>query len=111
MTIRTGVQVEGHTPGDGGTTVKVSGEDLAVDVVVMSVGRRPHTDDLGPDGTSVEIAERGFVKVNQSCRTREESVWAVGDATATPQPAHLQFIQRLNATPAPHAASPPPADH
>src|SRR3546814_19398263 len=60
MTIRTGVQVEGHTPGDGGTTVQVSGEDLEVDVVVMSVGRRPNTDDLGLDGTGADIDERGF---------------------------------------------------
>src|SRR3546814_10155475 len=76
MTIRTGVQVEGHTPGDSGTTVKVSGEDLEVDVVVMSVGRRPNTDDLGLNGTGVEIDERGFVKVAEGCRTGEARVRA-----------------------------------
>src|SRR3546814_17719386 len=85
MTIRTGVQVEGHTPGDGGTTVKVSGEDLEVDVVVMSVGRRPNTDDLCLDGTGVELDERGFVTVDEGCRPGEESVWADGDAIATHQ--------------------------
>src|SRR3546814_11799088 len=59
----------------------------------MSVGRRPNTDDLGLDGTGVEIDERGFVKVDEGCRTGEESVWAVGDAIATPQLAHIAFIE------------------
>src|SRR3546814_14825761 len=63
----------------------------------MSVGRRPNTDDLGLDGTSVEIDERGFVKVDEGCRTGEESVWADGDAIATPQLAHIAFIVVVNA--------------
>src|SRR3546814_4188763 len=62
----------------------------------MSVGRRPNTDDLGLDGTGVEIDERGFVKVDEGCRTGEESVWAVGDAIATPQLAHIAFIEGVN---------------
>src|SRR3546814_13245197 len=111
MTIRTGVQVEGHTPGDGGTTVKVSGEDLEVDVVVMSVERRPNTDDLGLDGTGVEIDERGFVKVDEGCRTGEESVWAVGDAIATPQLAHTAFLERVNTIQATPGEEPAPGDY
>ena len=55
-----------------------------VDVVVVSVGRRPNTDDLGLDGSAVSIAERGFVDVDDRCRTGEPGVWSVGDCIATP---------------------------
>ena len=45
--VRTGVEVKGHTPGDNGTTVSFGdGEQITVDVVVMSVGRRPLSDGL-----------------------------------------------------------------
>ncbi len=91
--VRTGVQVEGHTPSDAGTSVQVGGEALDVHVVVLSVGRRPNTDDLGLDGTGVVISDRGFIEVDELCRTGEESVWAVGDAIATPALAHIAFIE------------------
>ena len=45
------------------------GERLEVDLVVVSVGRRPLSDILGLDGTGVEVDERGFVKVDERCRT------------------------------------------
>src|SRR6202011_3832322 len=55
--VHTGVNVLGHTPhADGtGTTVHYGdGEDLTVDLVVMSVGRRPLSENLGLQGTAVE---------------------------------------------------------
>jgi dihydrolipoamide dehydrogenase len=93
MDIRTGVSVEGHQPSGAGTTVRVGGEEIEVDVVVVSVGRRPNTDDLGLEGTSVSISDRGFIEVDERCRTGEEGVWAVGDAIATPALAHIAFIE------------------
>src|SRR5262249_43985976 len=65
--IKTGVQVEGHDPRDGGTSVRVAGEAIDVDVVVVSVGRRPNTGDLGLDGTAVTISDRGFIDVDPHC--------------------------------------------
>jgi len=91
--IRTGISVEGHEPTGAGTTVKVSGDALEVDVVVVSVGRRPNTDDLGLDGTAVAVSDRGFIEVDEGCRTGEQGVWAVGDAIATPALAHVAFIE------------------
>jgi dihydrolipoamide dehydrogenase len=95
--IKTGVQVEGHERREGGTTVRVSGEALDVDAVVVSVGRRPNTDDLGLDGTAVTVTDRGFIQVDEHCRTGEPGVWAVGDAVATPALAHVAFIEGVNA--------------
>jgi dihydrolipoamide dehydrogenase len=93
MDIRTGVSVDGHQPSGTGTTVRVGGEEIDVDVVVVSVGRRPNTDDLGLDGTSVSVSDRGFIEVDERCRTGEDGVWAVGDAIATPALAHIAFIE------------------
>jgi dihydrolipoamide dehydrogenase len=94
--VRTGVNVTGHEPGDGGTVVNVEGADpIKTEVVVVSVGRRPATSDLGLDGTKVEVDERGFVVVDEVCRTGEEGVWAVGDCIATPQLAHVGFAEAM----------------
>jgi dihydrolipoamide dehydrogenase len=94
--VRTGVNVTGHEPGDGGTVVNVEGSDpIKTDVVVVSVGRKPATDDLGLDGTKVEVDERGFVVVDEYCRTGEEGVWSVGDCINTPQLAHVGFAEAM----------------
>jgi dihydrolipoamide dehydrogenase len=94
--IRTGVKVIGHTPHpDGsGTTVQFGdGEQVDVEAVVVSVGRRPLSDNLGLDGTGVEVDERGFVKVDEYMRTGEPGVFAVGDLVATPALAHVGFAE------------------
>ncbi|MFP3902536.1 MAG: dihydrolipoyl dehydrogenase [Acidimicrobiia bacterium] len=94
--VRTGVTVTGHEPGDGGTVVQIEGGDpVKTDVVVVSVGRKPNTDDLGLDGTAVTLDERGFVEVDELCRTGEERVWAVGDCIATPALAHVGFVEAI----------------
>src|SRR4029450_3261588 len=78
--IPTGVNVTGHRPdGNGGTAVQFGdGESVVVDAVVVSVGRRPFADQLGLDGTAVQVDERGFVVVDEYCRTGEAGVYAVG---------------------------------
>jgi dihydrolipoamide dehydrogenase len=95
--IRTGVMVKGHTPnGNGGTTVHF-GEDehLEVDAVVVSVGRRPYADQLGLAGTAVVVDGRGFVEVDEYCRTTEPSVFAIGDLINTPQLAHVGYAEAI----------------
>jgi dihydrolipoamide dehydrogenase len=97
ITIRTGVMVNGHTPNAfGGTTVSFGdGESVEVDAVVVSVGRRPFADQLGLDGTAVAVDERGFVQVDEYCRTGESDVYAVGDLIATPQLAHVAYAEAI----------------
>jgi dihydrolipoamide dehydrogenase len=94
--IRTGVTVTGHTPGASGTTVHLDGaDDLEVDAVVVSVGRRPLSDDLLAEGTGVEVDARGFVVVDEWCRTGADGVYAVGDLIATPGLAHVGFAEAI----------------
>ncbi|MDA8286308.1 MAG: dihydrolipoyl dehydrogenase [Actinomycetota bacterium] len=96
--IRTGVTVTGHSPSDDGRTTIVQfgeGEEITVEAVVVSVGRRPLSEDLGLEGTGVEVDERGFVKVDAYCRTGEPGVFACGDIIATPQLAHVGFAEGM----------------
>jgi dihydrolipoamide dehydrogenase len=97
IAIRTGVMVNGHTPNAfGGTTVSFGdGESVEVDAVVVSVGRRPFADQLGLDGTAVVVDGRGFVEVDDYCRTGESDVYAVGDLIATPQLAHVAYAEAI----------------
>jgi dihydrolipoamide dehydrogenase len=94
--VRTGVKVTGHTPGRKTTKVHIEGgDDLEVERIVVSVGRSPLSGSLGLDGTGVEVDERGFVKVDATCRTTVEGVWAIGDLIATPQLAHVGYAEAI----------------
>lgn len=98
IAVRTGVAVTGHDPHthDGGTTVRFGdGETLDVELVVVSVGRRPLSEELGLDGTAVTVTERGHVAVDEWCRTGEPGVYAVGDVIATPALAHVAFAEGI----------------
>jgi dihydrolipoamide dehydrogenase len=97
IAIRTGVMVNGHTPRDGGgTTVAFGdGESIETDVVIVSVGRRPFADQLGLEGTGVVVDQRGFVVVDELCRTGEPGVYAVGDLIDTPQLAHVGYAEAI----------------
>jgi dihydrolipoamide dehydrogenase len=94
--VRTGVEVQGHSPRRTRTTVHTGkGDDLEVEKIVVSVGRAPLSGSLGLDGTGVEVDERGFVKIDETCRTTVDGVWAIGDLVATPQLAHVGFAEAI----------------
>src|SRR5437660_7826974 len=92
LDIRLGAKVTGAAV--AGATVDVTYEDakgaqrLAVERLVVAIGRRPYTRDLlGPD-TGVQLDESGFISVDQACRTGVEGVWAIGDCVRGPMLAH-----------------------
>ena len=62
--------------------------ELEVDKLIVAVGRRPVSEDLLEEGTGVELDERGFVRVDDSCRTDAAKVWAIGDVVRGPMLAH-----------------------
>jgi dihydrolipoamide dehydrogenase len=61
---------------------------LQVDKLIVAVGRRPFTQDLLAEGTGVELDARGFIQVDEHCRTAAANVWAVGDVVRGPMLAH-----------------------
>ncbi len=97
--VKAGVQLSGHTPDPSGRGTVIlfgDGEKLAVDAVVVSVGRRPRTEGLLASDTGVVIDERGFVVADATMRTAADGVWAVGDVVAgTPQLAHVGFAEGI----------------
>jgi len=97
ITIRTGAKVIGHEPnGNGATRVLVEGgEPVEADAVIVSVGRRPYADLLGLTGTAVKVTDRGFVEVDEFCRTAEPGVYAIGDLRDGPQLAHVGFAEAI----------------
>ncbi|RMF96595.1 MAG: dihydrolipoyl dehydrogenase [Gammaproteobacteria bacterium] len=62
--------------------------ELAVDKVVVAVGRRPCTEGLLDPLAGVDVDERGFIAVDQECRTTALNVWAIGDCVRGPMLAH-----------------------
>ena len=104
--IKTDIKIVGHTPSTDGTTTTVhyivaGGADtqsLEVDAVVVSIGRRAYADQLGLEGTAVKVSERGFVEVDEFCRTGEPGVFAVGDLINTPALAHVGYAEAILVT-------------
>lgn len=94
--VRTGAKVQGHAPGSTGTSIQIEGSDpLNVDAIVVSIGRRPLSESLGLLGTGVVVDDRGFVQVDEYCRTAVDGVWAVGDLIATPGLAHVGYAEAI----------------
>ena len=96
ITVRTGVTVVGHeSDGDHTSVVFGDGEKLEVEMILMSVGRRPLSEGLVAEGTGVEIDERGHVRVDEWMRTAADNIFAIGDLVATPQLAHVGFAEGI----------------
>jgi len=63
-------------------------QSLAVDKLIVSIGRVPNTTGLNATGVGLKLDERGFVTVDNDCRTNLSGVWAVGDVVRGPMLAH-----------------------
>ena len=61
--------------------------------VLVAVGRRPNSENLGLENTSIEVNDRGFVVVDDRQRTAEPSVLAIGDVSGEPMLAHKAVRQ------------------
>lgn len=70
-------------PRDGGKT-----EEVACDVVLCSVGRRPYLDGLGLENVGVKLDNRGRVAVDDHFRSNVPSIYAIGDCIPGPMLAH-----------------------
>ncbi len=114
IAVHTGVTVHGHEPRADGTGTAVSfgeGKQVDVDLVVVAVGRRPRTENLGLDNAGVAVDSRGFVEVDDRCRTTVPGVWAVGDVVDTPQLAHTAFAEGMLAISDVCGEDPDPLDY
>jgi dihydrolipoamide dehydrogenase len=70
------------------TNSKGEAQNLAVDKLIVSIGRVPNTTGLNAAAVGLQLDERGAIVVDAECRTNLPGVWAVGDVVRGPMLAH-----------------------
>ena len=95
LDIKLGSKVTGHKISKGKkkqVTVtfetKDASEKITVDKLIVAVGRRPVTESVLTSDVSIELCDRGFIKVNEQCQTNIPNIYAVGDVVRGPMLAH-----------------------
>ncbi|MGH7297247.1 MAG: dihydrolipoyl dehydrogenase family protein [Polyangiaceae bacterium] len=87
MTLELGASVDDVREAEsGGAVLRLAGgKEIAGTHLLVAAGRRPNTDDLGCDAGGVKLDARGFVITGDDYATSAPGVYAVGDATGSPQ--------------------------
>ncbi len=94
MKFKLKTKVTGAKVAKSGVTLTVepaaggAAEEIKADVVLVSIGRRAYTDNLGLDKVGVEVSERGLVKTDAQFRTNVAGIYAIGDVITGPMLAH-----------------------
>ncbi len=76
-----------------GLTVKIENKDKQIeeqhyDYVLMSIGRKPQTTGLGLENTKVQVNERGWIIADNTLKTNDDNIYAIGDIVGEPMLAH-----------------------
>lgn len=86
-----GVRFKSHTVTADGVTVELeNGKTFSADLLLVAVGRGPVSENLGYEEQGLTM-DRGYVIVDEKCRTNVLGIWAVGDLIPTLQLAHVGF--------------------
>ncbi|MFB9245472.1 dihydrolipoyl dehydrogenase [Massilia antarctica] len=93
LEINLGVKISKVTAGANNVTVdyaNAAGEaqSAVFDKLIISIGRVPNTIGLGGETVGLKLDERGFIAVDDDCKTNLPNVWAVGDVVRGPMLAH-----------------------
>ncbi|WP_125591258.1 dihydrolipoyl dehydrogenase [Companilactobacillus jidongensis] len=97
VTIITKAMAKNSEETDNGVkvTYEIDGAPTTIeaDYCMVTVGRRPNTDNFGLEMTSVKTTDRGLVEVDKQGRTSVDNIWAIGDIVAGPALAHKAFFE------------------
>lgn len=93
LNIKLGVKIDKVAQKKAGISVdytddKGLAQKLDCDKLIVSVGRVPNTDGLGSTNVSLKVTDRGFIEVDDHCRTNLPNVYAIGDVVRGPMLAH-----------------------
>jgi pyruvate/2-oxoglutarate dehydrogenase complex dihydrolipoamide dehydrogenase (E3) component len=66
-------------------------EEVTGSHLLLAVGRRPNTDDLGLDKTGIEVDEQGYIVADDQLRTNVPGVWALGDCNGKGAFTHTSY--------------------
>jgi dihydrolipoamide dehydrogenase len=87
-------------------------EKIEVDQVLVSIGRRPATEDIGAEEAGVRVDGRGFIEVDTTTmQTSRPGIYAVGDCVATPGLAHVAYAEAVVAVDRILGEEPVPVDY
>ncbi|MDT7698578.1 MAG: dihydrolipoamide dehydrogenase [Pseudonocardiales bacterium] len=87
-------------------------DKIEVDQVLVSIGRRPVTEDIGAAEAGMRIDRRGFVEVDTATmQTSRPGVYAIGDCVGTPGLAHVAYAEAMVAVDHILGDNPPPVDY
>ncbi|RLT05231.1 MAG: dihydrolipoyl dehydrogenase [Planctomycetota bacterium] len=90
--IHVNTKVLSLTASKAGIVAELQGEGVepkqTFDRVLVSVGRKPNSKNLGLENTKVQIDEKGFIKIDRCCRTADPNILAIGDVAGEPMLAH-----------------------
>ena len=90
-----GVRFKSHRVDANGVTVTLEdGREFSADVLLVSVGRGPVTEGLGYQEAGIAM-DRGYITVDDHCRTNIPGIFAVGDIIPTLQLAHVGFQEGI----------------
>jgi len=77
---------------DGSLAVRVDvagkTETVVCDVLLVAVGMRPHSKNIGLEAAGVTVDKRGFIPTDKTCRTNVPTIFAIGDVSGPPMLAH-----------------------
>ncbi|WP_114603301.1 dihydrolipoyl dehydrogenase [Staphylococcus sp. EZ-P03] len=79
---------ENITINEDSASIELENESLTVDKILLAVGRKPNTDDIGLNNTKIKLDEKGFIEVNEQQQTQEQHIYAAGDCIGKLQLAH-----------------------
>ncbi len=68
---------------------EVSGKKF--DQVLIAIGRRPNSENLGLENTAIKVTDKGFIEVDGQQRTAEGNIFAIGDIAGEPMLAHKAY--------------------
>jgi len=93
LKINLGVKISAVTSTKKGVTVAYADsagkeQKLECDKLIVSIGRVPNTIGLNAEAVGLKLDERGFIAVDDDCKTNLPNVWAVGDVVRGPMLAH-----------------------
>ncbi|MCK5524956.1 MAG: dihydrolipoyl dehydrogenase [Thiomargarita sp.] len=90
--IHLGAKVTSATVANDEVTVtyqdKKGEQQLVVDKLIVAVGRKPNTENLGAAELGIQIDARGFIQVDEHCQTTLPNIYAIGDVIGGPMLAH-----------------------
>ncbi|HET7477535.1 MAG TPA: dihydrolipoyl dehydrogenase [Dermatophilaceae bacterium] len=87
-------------------------EKLEVEQVLVAIGRRPVTEDMGLAEAGVRVSDRGFIEVDTATMaTSRPDVYAIGDCVSTPGLAHVAYAEAVVAVQAILKEDPAPVDY